>query len=198
MKKLRILPPVLALLLCVLMFAACNNDTTHEEKQNIDVNNSEVEADPDEKEIPEPQKETVVLKLYFPDNEALYLHLEEREVELYPDDSREMAVLNELFYGPENEELSPSLSGEDLINSVYTDENGLCTVDLKQDFVILNTGGTTRESFAIGSIVHSLCELDGIERVKINIDENINAEFGHSTLESEFIPRSELVASLSD
>ena len=177
-----------AVLLCVFMIASCNEKVPEKTTQD------ENESQGGEVETPSVEKETVVLNLYFPDNEALYLHLEEREVELYPDESREAAVLDQLFYGPKNEGLYPSLSGEDLVNSVYTDENGLCTVYFKQDFVTLNTGGTTRESFAIGSIVHSLCELDGVERVKINIDGNVNAEFGHSTLESEFVPRSELVA----
>lgn len=187
MKKLRsLLMFVLVFSVCTFMIVSCGEKSQPENKQDAAVNQGgEIGT--------EDFKETVVLKLYFPDNEALYLHAEEREVELSADDSREMAVLNELFYGPESDELSSSLSGEDLVNSVYTDESGLCTVDFKQDFVTLNTGGTARETFVIGSVVHSLCELDGIERVKINIDGNEKAEFGHSILEYEFTANDELV-----
>ena len=195
MKKRRILSALLlALSVCAFLLCACNDNKPAENTREVAEDHSG-EITPDENsEITTPQKEMVVLKLYFPDNEALYLYPEERSVELDAGESREEAVLDELFYGPKNEELSPSLSGEDLINSVYTDEDGLCTVDFNQDFVTLNTGGTTRESFAIASIVNSLCELDGVERVKINIDGNINAQFGHSMLESEYRAMPSLVA----
>ena len=41
-----------------------------------------------------------------------------------------------------------------------------------------NTGGTTKETMALYSIVNTLCGIDGIEKVKINIDGNENPDFG--------------------
>ena len=85
------------------------------------------------------------------------------------------------------------VDGENLVNSVVV-EDGICTVDFKYDFVVLNTGGTTRESFAIASIVNSLCSLPDVDGVEILIDGNKNAEFGHTMLESEYKTITELVA----
>ncbi len=136
----------------------------------------------------------VAVTLYFPDNEAMYLHKETRQISL-SGKSLETAVLDELFKGPESEDLAPSLVGEDLVISVVTDENGLCTVDFTADFARLNSGGTARETFAISSIVNSLCEIGGIECVKINIEGDTNAEFGgHFTLDAPIYPNENIVA----
>lgn len=153
------------------------------------------EVNENDTEIVEEVKEPVatLLNLYFPDDQALYLHNEQRVVGVTEDEQLEMVILEQLFKGPKNEGLSPSLEGENLINSVSTDEKGLCTVDFKGDFVLLNTGGTARESFVIGSIVNSLCSLENVNSVKINIDGNTNAEFGHSTLDSVFTAQDDLI-----
>jgi len=138
--------------------------------------------------------EKITLTLYFPDSDALYLYPEQREIEVHPDELLAPRVLEELFKGPQNEDLSPSLDGKELVLSVSVGE-GLCTVDFKEDFALLNSGGSARETFAIGSIVNSLCELEGIEKVKINIGGNTDAAFGgHFTLEAPFSPQRDLIA----
>ncbi len=143
-------------------------------------------------EKPEPKK--VTLTLYFPDNDALYLHPELREVEIEDEQRLANVILEELFKGPTDENLSPGLDGENLILSVKI-ADGLCTVDFAEDFKLLNSGGTTRETFAVGSIVNSLCELDGVEQVKINIGGNTKSDFGgHFTLEEPFSPQKDLIA----
>lgn len=153
-----------------------------------------------EQELPvEVQPEKMTVTLYFPDNDALYLHAEEREivVEKTSDNSAVdvlSAVLEELFKGPSAEGLGPSVIGEDLVNSVELSEDGTCTIDFKSDFAFLNAGGTARESFMFGSIVNSLCKIEGVERVKFNIDGNKAAEFGgHFTLEEPVSPQWDLV-----
>ena len=138
--------------------------------------------------------EKVTLTLYFPDNEALYLYKELREVELPKDSVLAEIVLEELFKGPVSDNLSPSLDGENVVNSVIVSD-GVCTVDFKKDFALLNSGGSTRESFAVGSIVNSLCELEDVDEVKINIDGDTNAVFGgHFTLEFPFAAQKDLIA----
>lgn len=188
MKKLSL---ILALLVLITTVVSCKVQETTKDvisENKAEENNSEVSQN--EENLPEKVK----LTLYFPDNDALYLHPEIREVELEKEQQLCFVVLEELFKGPTDENLSPSLDGEDLVNSV-TVNDGICTIDFASDFALLNSGGTTREAFAIGSIVNSLCELDGIEEVKINIDGNKNAEFGgHFTLESTFLPQSDLIA----
>ena len=138
--------------------------------------------------------EIVTLTLYFPDNDALYLHKEERLVEVNKGQFLPPVVIEELFKGPVNENHSPCLDGKDLVSSIVVEE-GLCTIDFKEDFAILNSGGSARETFVVGSIVNSLCNLDGIERVKINIGGDENAVFGgHFTLDAAFSPQTDLIS----
>ena len=145
--------------------------------------------------VDEVKTEIVTLTLYFPDNDALYLHPEKREVEISKGQLLEEVVVSELFKGPESEELSQCLSGENLVNSIVTDAEGNCVVDFKRDFILLNTGGSTRESFAMGSIVNSLCELENVNSVAITFDGESNVEFGHYLLESSMLPMTDLVKS---
>lgn len=190
MKKITV---ILALMLLCASFAGCKNEKepSIDNTKTPDVSQQQGEALPVEQ-----KKEPVatLLNLYFPDDQALYLHKEQRVVGIVEGESVERAILEQLFVGPKTNGLSPSLDGEDLINSVSVDENGLCTVDFKSDFVLLNTGGTARESYVIGSIVNSLCELEHINSVKINIDGKTDAEFGHSTLDSVFVPQEDLIS----
>ncbi len=132
------------------------------------------------------KNEKTEVTLYFPDGEFMYLEKEIREIEA--GERIEKSVLLEVFKGPDDENLLPSVSGDITVLSVKT-ENGLCTVDLSSEFAEHNTGGSAKESMAIMSIVKSLCEIDGIEKVKINIEGNENPDFwGHFTLEDPFSP----------
>lgn len=193
MKKFSI--ALLIMCLVMLLVSCVRVDKTPNDEIPEKPDENEVQIPVDNTEVPEvPEVKKVTLTLYFPDNDALYLHPEMREVEVSDEQLLEKVVLEELFKGPETSELSPSLDGEDLILSVNTSD-GLCTVDFAEDFKLLNSGGTTRESFAIGSIVNSLCELDGIEQVKINIGGNVKSDFGgHFTLEEPFSPQADLIA----
>ena len=183
MKKLSLIALIFALVLCLV---SCK---VYDETKDVisDVKVDETIEDENKTEI-------VTLTLYFPDNDVLYLYPEKREVEINKGEHLAPVVLEELFKGPVSENLSAGLDGEDLVLSVSVGE-GICTVDFHDDFTLLNSGGTARETFAIGSIVNSLCELDGIEQVKINIGGITNAEFGgHFTLEAPFSFQKELIA----
>ncbi len=132
------------------------------------------------------KKESIEVRLYFPDAEFMYLEPELRSVE--KGESIEKNIVKEIIKGPQNPELNKSVSGEVKVLSAKTEE-GICTVDLSEEFSKFNTGGTTKESMAVMSIVYSLCSIEGIEGVKINIDGDYNAPFGgHFTLDEPFYP----------
>lgn len=189
-------------LLVVLSICSCkdkndSNDNAFSQtdnKQSVDAVNEKSKDDTAknddniyENDNDSDENKNVTVSLYFPDNEAMYLHEEKRNITINEKSSLEYEVVKCLFDGPESEELSPALDGENLINSVTVFEDGLCIVDFKSDFVILNTGGSAREMFVIDSIVKSLCALDGIDEVKINIDGNDQADFGgHFMLDEPF------------
>lgn len=130
--------------------------------------------------------EKAKVTLYFPDKDVMNLEKEVREIHIRG--SIEKSILSELMKGPESGELNPSLSGNITVISVAT-KDGLCTIDFSSEFREHNTGGSTKEYMAIMSIVKSLCEVEGIERVKINIEGEENPQFGgHFTLEEPFYP----------
>lgn len=130
--------------------------------------------------VPQPQKKEPVkmeVTLYFPDMNILNLCAEKRMIETA--DSLEKAVVEAVIAGPQSNDLLPSVTNDiKVLSATIADGSSTCVVDLSKEFVLNNTGGTDIETFAIYSIVNSLCQLPGIDNVKINIDGNKNAVFG--------------------
>ena len=122
---------------------------------------------------------------YFPDEAVMYLCPEIIKVNADEDIFLETVVAS-IINGPVSKDLNPSVFGDVDVLSVKS-ENGLCTVDLSSEFAEYNTGGTTKEVMAIYSIVNTLCSIDGVEKVKINIEGEENPEFGgHFSLDEPF------------
>lgn len=118
--------------------------------------------------------ETIETKVYFV-SEDFELAAETREVLA---DGREKYIAQEVIKGPNDEKLSKPIDGNVEVLSAKTDSDGVCTIDLSKEFAEENTGGTLRESLAIYALVNSLCEVDYIKEVKINIEGNEEFEFG--------------------
>ncbi len=188
---------ILMLLLCtalVLCLCCCKKDEDINTPGDDEINQEE-QNENNEQALPEVMDVTYNVTLYFPDNDALYLHPEDRKIVIKSNESIEMKIIEELISGPKAENRWAAVEGENLVNSAVTDEKGLCTIDLKKDFEILNSGGTTREAFVFGSIVNSLCSLESVECVKFNVDGDTAYEYGgHSVLDSAFYPQLDLVA----
>ncbi len=140
------------------------------------------------------QNATKTVNIYFPDENVMYMEAEERVIEGKTDPQLAEAIICEILKGPEREDLNPALRGEVKVLNVEIDKNGLCTIDLSKEFETYNTGGSAMESMAIYSVVNSLCELDSIDRVKINIDGKEDAEYGgHFLLDEPFEPDKNLM-----
>lgn len=152
----------------------------------------ETDDEKQDENLPEEIKNNVVL--YFTNEDVSGLVKTEREITYLSDISLYEAVINELFKGPSDEKLTPVLEGEDLLNSVSLDEDGLLTVDFKYDFITLNSGGSTQVEFAKYAIANTLCSIEGINAVKINIDGSVDCIFGNDTLESALSFREEMIA----
>lgn len=129
---------------------------------------------------PEPPKNEPVkseVTLYFPDMNILNLCAEKRTIETVG--SLEKAVVEAVIAGPVSDDLLPAVTKDiRVLSASVADGSTTCVVDLSKEFVLNNTGGTDIETFAIYSIVNSLCGLPGINDVKINIDGNKDAVFG--------------------
>lgn len=137
---------------------------------------------------PEPEKIiSQEVTFYFPDDAVMYLVPDVMTVDAYESEFLE-GIVQTIIKGPSGEDLKPSITGDVEVLSVTVDD-GICTVDLSSEFAEYNTGGTTRETMAIYSIVNTLCGLDNIDKVKINIEGDENADFGgHFSLNEPFEP----------
>ncbi len=125
------------------------------------------------------------VKFYFPDDAVMYLVPKEMNVNALESIFVE-TIVQTLVKGPIDENLAPAIHGEVEVLSAKV-KNGLCTLDLSSEFKEFNTGGSSKETMAIYSIVNTLCSLDNIDRVKINIEGNENPDFGgHYSLDQPF------------
>ena len=126
-------------------------------KEDILLNNSTAEN---------AKEETIVL--YFPDKDAINLVRDTRKVALI-DNSVEKTVVHELIKGPKNENCISTIPAETKVISVET-KDGICFVNLSSQFVTKHSDGSIAETFTVYSIVNSLTELDGVERVQFLVE----------------------------
>lgn len=176
MKKLLLLAFAVTI---ILSAAACSNP---------EKNNAKPTPSPKTEATPEPEKLlSRDVTFYYPDEAAMYLIPEVKKVK--SDDSEFLAsVVKAVIQGPKDDSLNPSVSGNVRVLSVKN-KDGICTIDLSSEFSENNTGGSTKESMAIYSIVNTLCGIDGIDKVKINIEGDENPDFGgHFSLDEPFEP----------
>lgn len=135
----------------------------------------------------EPTEKLMDITVYFPDDNMMYLHPVVRTVDVA--DGVYKVVAENVISGPEegSSYVKPIRGDVKVLSAELDTATGVCTLDLSEDFAKNNTGGTTREIMAVYSLVDSLCELDGVKSVKINIAGETNPEFGgHFSLELPF------------
>lgn len=121
--------------------------------------------------------EQMEVTLYFADADLLYLRPEKRTLETKY--GIEKAVAEAVIAGPQTKDYLPSVTDDvKVISASVADGSTTCVVDLSKEFALNNTGGSSAETFAIYSIVNSLCQLPGIDNVKINIEGDSAAVFG--------------------
>ena len=162
MKKILL---VLVSVMMVISFSAC--------QKSGEINKPQIPETSGEQEEKMINQE---VSFYYPDDAVMYLCPETILVSTRESEFLE-AIVGTLINGPVDEKLNPSISGEVKVLSA-TVKDKICTVDLSKEFAQHNTGGSTKETMAVYSIVNTLCGLDGIEKVKINIDGNENPDFG--------------------
>ena len=120
-------------------------------------------------------------KLYFLD-EDMNFAVEMRNIKA---ENIYKEIVEEVIEGPTITHLSSAISGDVKVLSVEI-INGVCVVDLSEEFTTYNTGGSMKESLAIYSIVNSLCA-NGADSVKFNIEGEENTDFGgHFELSDAF------------
>ncbi|HOM01658.1 MAG TPA: GerMN domain-containing protein [Acetivibrio sp.] len=175
---------------CSLSGGSGTGQAGNEQQQQNDLGNGsqmqeadlEKESEKDTEEEPE-KEETLTVTVYFGDFQSEKVAPETRTVKVKAGESIEKAVFEELAKGPKSEELDPVISEGTKLLSVKT-ENGICTLNLSKEFVENHIGGSTAELMTINSIVASLTELPGINKVQFLIEGNVREFFIHEALDA--------------
>ncbi len=133
--------------------------------------------------------EYAILKLYFSNEDASDLIVEDRVVEVNANQPRERTILEQLIAGPKEEGHYATIPPETKIMDVTTTSDGVCYVNLSQEFVTKHSGGSTGELLTIYSIVNSLAEMENVEKIQFLIEgEKVEAFKGHVDFSTPFVP----------
>lgn len=134
------------------------------------------------------------VNLYFSDEMGLYLVAENRKIEVKQSENIESQIIEQLIAGPETENLFSTVPSETKIRNIKTEE-GICYVDLSNDFVIKHSGGSTAEILTIYSIVNSLTDLENVTSVQFLIEgEKVTTFKGHLDISKPFERNEELIS----
>ena len=114
--------------------------------------------------------EYAILTLYFADSAGTDLLTEERVIEVNANQSDEKTIMEQLIAGPEGLDIKRTVPVETKLRDITTTKDGICYVNLSQDFVSKHSGNELEEKLTIYSIVNSLCELDHIDKVQFLIE----------------------------
>lgn len=127
----------------------------------------------------------VYVNLYFSDKEALYFVKERRQINVPTGESVEKMIVSELIKGPKKDNSMKTVPQETKIRSVETKDR-VCFVNLSNEFITKQTGGSAMEYMTIYSIVNSLTELANIDKVQFLIEGEKKETMIHFSLTEPF------------
>ncbi len=135
------------------------------------------------------------IRIYFANEDNSKLKLEIRYID-NPDAKKNLSnlastVINELIKGPTDDvSFRRTVPAEAKLRSPVNISGKVATVDMSKEFKTKHPGGKDAEKMTIYSIVNSLTELEGIEKVKFTIDGKSQKEYmGNYKFDAVF-PRS--------
>lgn len=127
---------------------------------------------------PTPRASDIYATLYFSSPQGEELMPETRLLQI-KGQNREVVVLEELIRGPNLATARRTLPPETKVIAVHV-VDGVAHVNFSRELVARYSGGSTGEKMAIMSIVYTLTELPGIEKVQLLVEGAIHqAIFGH-------------------
>ena len=115
--------------------------------------------------------------VYYADETFYNLVKRDINLELKKEEDKYMEVLKLLMIKPENEKVYSVLNDKTIINSIKV-ENGLFTVDFTESLIEVNTGGSSKETMCLFSIVNTLCEFEEIDKVIFTVNGSGIETFG--------------------
>lgn len=132
------------------------------------------------------------INLYFSTEDAMYLESEERTIKgknLY------IEALNSVIDGPSESELSKTIpTGVEILD--VSKNNDILQVNFSEELVKNHWGGSTGERITVYSIVYTLTQFEGIDRVKFLIEgKEVDTLVGHMDLSVPVEPVSDILKS---
>lgn len=181
---------VLAVVLAVGAYCHISGKT-EETAPNTEGPKPDIKA-PEPDTVPQPEQTKLKITLYFGDRQAMYLIPEEREV-VKGNQTLEKVVLNELIKGPQNPELVRTIpEGTKLLSAEVIDS--IAYVDFSEEFKTRHWGGSAGETFTLYSVINSLAELGGIQKVQFLLEgEKMDTLAGHIDTTEPMAPQWNLV-----
>lgn len=132
--------------------------------------------------IDNPSKESMNVKVYYPDDSGMKLVEVEREIVIDDSTDKYTAAVETLLKDPGEENLTTIFPKNAAIRSV-TVADGLAIVDFDGAFLKNFVGGSTGEEFLIGSVVDTLTNFPEVKQVKFLVDgQEIETLSGHMDL----------------
>lgn len=117
-------------------------------------------------DVPAETTEYAILKLYFTNIDGTDFQIEDRVVEVNANQAREKTILEQLIAGPLEKGYYPTVPADTKIRDVTTTKDGICYVNLSQDFLTKTTTANINDVVTVYSIVNSLCELEEVDKVQ--------------------------------
>ena len=111
---------------------------------------------------------------------------------LVDSENMEKGVVEALMNEPLTPGLKKTVNGKVKVLSVDT-VNGLCTVNLSEEFLLENGNDVNKEANAVYAIANSLGMLQSVREVKINIEGDSECDLGHIKLSNTFFPEWNMV-----
>lgn len=137
------------------------------------------------------------LRLYFADGDGRYLISEYHSLTLDEDTSPERYVLEELLRGPNNGELQQAIpEGTELLSCQTAD--GVCTVNLSEEFYVNRPDTAAGERLAVYSIVNSLTSLSQVDSVVILVEGESLESYVYLSLADAFTKYDEVIGPVSE
>ncbi len=130
---------------------------------------------------PEPVNYQIV-RLYFLNADFTQFKVEERTIQVNPNQPVEKFIVEKLIEGPTEKDFYSTIPSETKVRDIKTIEE-VCYVDLSNEFVSKQQGGADQAAMSIYSIVNTLTELRDVKKVQILIEGEKPTDFkGHFDL----------------
>lgn len=140
-------------------------------------------------------RQTSYVTVYFANEKGDGLNAILIEIESNGSKSNEQLVADQIIKGPETIEgasgVFPSIADGTTINKIAT-KDGVCYVDLSEEFLLGREG--VKAEVSVYSLVDSLCELPGVQKVKLSVGGDSELMMGGISLSEVFGRKLELIA----